>query len=256
MVKIGGIKIFADGAISARTAAVAEPYLDRPDYRGELAINREELHRIIMEGYPRGHRFCVHANGETAINMVLDTIGKAQEKYPRRDPRNRIIHCTVVTPEVIARIKLLGVLPTIFGPYAYYHGDKILPAFGAERLERMFAARSFIDAGIKVAAHSDHPASPYPPLMGIHSLVNRKSANGQPIGASQKISVMEALKLYTINAAYHTFEEDILGSIEIGKLADMVVLGKDILTVPPETIIDIPIDMTIVDGRIVYQRKA
>lgn len=256
MLKIGGIKIFADGAISARTAAVAEPYLDRPDYRGELAITREKLHRIIMKGYPRGYRFCVHANGERAINMVLDTIEEAQEKYPRRDPRNRIIHCTVVTQEIIGRIKRLGVLPTIFGPYAYYHGDKILPAFGAERLERMFAARSFIDAGIKVAAHSDHPASPYPPLMGIHALVNRKSASGQPIGTSQKISVMEALKLYTINAAYHTFEEDILGSIETGKLADMVVLGKDILTVPPETIMDIPVDMTIVDGRIVYQREA
>jgi len=131
-----------------------------------------------------------------------------------------------------------------------------LPAFGAERLERMFAARSFLDAGIKVAAHSDHSASPYPPLMGIHALVNRKSAGGQPIGMSQKISVMEALKLYTINAAYHTFEEDVLGSIEPGKFADMVVLGKDILTVPTETIIDIPIDMTIVDGKIVYQREA
>ncbi len=256
MVKIGGIKIVADGAISARTAAVAEPYLHRPNYYGELAITKEELHRIIMEGYPKGYRFCVHANGERAINMFLDVIEEAQEKYPRKDPRNRDIHCTVVTPEIIARIKRLGVLPTIFGPYVYYHGDKILPAFGAERLERMFAARSFLDAGIKVTAHSDNTAGPYPPLMAIHGLVNRKSANGQPIGMSQKISVMEALKLYTINAAYHTFEEDISGSIEPGKFADMVVLGKDILTVPTETIIDIPIDMTIVDGKIVYQREA
>ena len=255
MLKIGGIKIVADGAVSARTAAVAEPYLHRTDYYGELAITREELHRIIMEGYPKGYRFCVHVNGERAINMFLDVIEEAQEKFPRQDPRDRAIHCTVVTPEIIARIKKLGVLPTIFGPYPYYHGDKILPAFGAERLERMFAARSFLDAGIKVAAHSDNSASPYPPLMGIHSLVNRKTANGQPIGISQKISVIEALKLYTINAAYHTFEEDVLGSIESGKLADMVVLGQDILTVPTETIIDIPVDMTIVGGKIIYQRE-
>jgi hypothetical protein len=89
--------------------------------------------------------------------------------------------------------------------------------------------------------------------MGIHALVNRKSAKGQAIGQSQKITVMEALKLYTINAAYHSFEEDAMGSIEPGKYADMVVLGRDILTVPTETIIDIPIDMTIVGGRIVYQ---
>jgi hypothetical protein len=153
-------------------------------------------------------------------------------------------------------MKRLGVLPTIFGPYPYYHGDKIMPAFGAERLERMFAARSFLDAGIKVSAHSDHIASPYPPLMGIHALVNRKSAKGVPIGASQKISVMEAIKLYTVNAAYQSFEEDVMGSIEPGKFADMVVLGKDILTVPTETIIDIPVDITIVGGKVAYERNA
>jgi hypothetical protein len=256
MLKICAVKITADGAISARTAAVADPYLHRPNYYGELAITREELHRIIMEGYPQGYRFAIHANGERAINMTLDVLEEAQEKWPRKDPRNKIIHCTVVTKEIIARMKRLGILPTIFGPYAYYHGDKIMPAFGAERLERMFAARSFLDAGIKVSAHSDHTASPYPPLMGIHALVNRRTAKGLPIGVSQKISVMEALKLYTINAAYQSFEEDVLGSIEPGKLADVTVLGKDILTVPPETIMDIPIDMTIVGGKIVYQRKA
>jgi hypothetical protein len=156
---------------------------------------------------------------------------------------------------LLRRIKELGILPTIFGFYPYYHGDKILPAFGAERLERMFAARWFLDAGIKVGAHSDYNCSPYQPIWGIHSLVNRKTANGLPIGQSQKISVMEALKLYTTNGAYHSFEEDIMGSIEPGKYADVVVLAKDILTVPTETIIDIPIDMTIVGGKIAYQRE-
>lgn len=256
MLRICAVKIVADGAISARTAAVAETYLHRPNYFGELAITKEVLRDIIMSGYPKGYRFAVHANGERAINMFLDIIEEAQAKYPRKDPRNRIIHCTVVDSDIVARIKRLEVLPTIFGPYAYYHGDKILPAFGAKRLERMFTARSFLDAGIKVSAHSDHHASPYPPLMGIHALVNRKTTRGLPIGQSQRISVMEALKLYTINAAYHTFEEDVMGSIEHGKYADMVILGKDILTVPTETIISIPIDMTIVDGRITYHRAA
>ncbi|MFC2041013.1 amidohydrolase [Chloroflexota bacterium] len=252
MLKIGGIKIVGDGAISARTAAVAEPYLHRPDYYGELAITKEELRQIIMEGYPKGYRFCVHVNGERAINMFLDAIEEAQEKFARQDPRNRAIHCTIVTPEIISRIKKLGVLPTIFGPYPYYHGDKLIPAFGAERLERMFAARSFLDAEIKVSAHSDHNAAPYPPLMGIHALVNRKSVNGQPVGMSQKISVMEALELYTINAAYHTFEEDVLGSIEVGKLADIVVLDEDLTKVDPERIKDIPVRATMVGGEFVY----
>jgi len=255
MLKVCAVKITADGAISARTAAVAEPYLHRPNYYGELAITKEELRNIVMEGYPQGYRFAIHANGERAINMALDVLEEAQEKYPRRDARNKIIHCTVVTPEIVSRMKKLGILPTIFGPYPYYHGDKIMPAFGADRLERMFAARSFLDAGIRVSAHSDHTASPYPPLMGIHALVNRRTAKGLPIGTSQKISVMEAIKLYTINAAYQGFEDDLSGSIEPGKFADMTVLGGDILTARPETIKDIPIDMTIVSGTAVYQKK-
>ncbi len=254
MLKICATKIVTDGAISARTAAVAEPYLHRPDYYGELAINKEELRRIIMQGYSRGYRFAVHANGERAIEMFLDVIEQAQEEYPRKDPRNRIIHCTVVTPKIIARVRKLGLLPTIFGPYPYFHGEKILDGFGSERLERMFAARSFLDAGLKVSAHSDHPAAPYSPLMGIHALVNRRTAKGRPIGRSQRITVMEALKLYTIYAAYHTFEERVMGSIEHGKYADMVVMGNDILTVRSEEIINIPVDVTIVGGRIVFQR--
>ncbi len=254
--KISGLKAMFDGAISARTAAVSEPYLHRDDFYGVLATTREKARKEILEAYAAGYRISAHANGDRAIDMYLDIMEEAQEKYPREDPRNRDIHCTVVNPEIVARCKKLGVLPTIFGPYVYYHGDKILPAFGEERLEWMFAARSFLDAGMKIAAHSDHSAGPMPPLMGIHALVNRKSKAGKPVGMSQKISVTEALKLYTINAAYQSFDEDKLGSIEVGKLADMVVLGEDILTVPAETIIDIPVDMTIVGGGVVYTREA
>ncbi len=255
-VRLCGLKAFFDGAISARTAAVSEPYLNRPDFYGVMATTREEMRETILEAYGVGYRISAHANGDRAIEMYLDIIGEAQEKYPRDDPRNRDIHCTVVNPELVRRIKELDILPTIFGAYPYYHGDKILPAFGSRRLEWMFAARSFLDAGVKVAAHSDHSASPFPPLMGIHALVNRRTAKGVPVGESQKISVMEAIRLYTINAAYHSFDEEVMGSIEVGKYADFVVLGEDILTVPPETIIDIPVDMTIVGGKIVHERGA
>jgi predicted amidohydrolase YtcJ len=178
-----------------------------------------------------------------------------QTRYPRENPRNRDIHCTVITQELVERIRKVGILPTIFGPYPYYHGDKILPAFGEKRMNRMFAARTFLDAGVKIAAHSDHPCAPLSPFMAIHALVNRTTKSGLPIGESQKISVMEALKLYTLNAAYQQFDEDILGSIEEGKLADMVVLGKDILTVPSEEIISIPVDITIINGKIAYTRE-
>jgi predicted amidohydrolase YtcJ len=253
--RICGLKFFFDGAISARTAAVTEEYLNKPGFYGVMATTREIATETIMEAYEAGYRISAHANGDRAIAMYLDIMEEAQARYPREDPRNRDIHCTVITPELVERIKELGILPTIFGPYVYYHGDKLLPAFGEERLERMFAARSFLDAGVKIAAHSDHPCAPYPPMMALHGLVNRTTKAGKPIGRSQKVSVMEALKLYTINAAYQQLDEDRLGSIEVGKLADMVVLGGDILTVPTEQIIDTSIDMTIVDGRIVYLRE-
>lgn len=253
-VRICGVKFFFDGAISARTAAVSEPYLNKPDFYGVFGTTEEIARSTLTDAYEKGYRLSAHANGDRAIDMYLDIIEDLQTKYPRKDPRNRDIHCTVVNPRIIDRIKKLGVLPTIFGPYAYYHGDKLIPSFGEQRLEWMFAARSFLDAGVTIAAHSDHPCAPYAPLMAIHSLVNRKSKTGKPIGPSQQISVIEALKLYTINAAYHQFDEDKLGSLELGKLADFVVLSDDILSIPIENIIDVKVDMTIIDGRVVYRR--
>jgi predicted amidohydrolase YtcJ len=250
--KIVGVKVTTDGAISGRTAALRSPYLHKPDYYGELMMPREEIIEVMDKIHSKGLRASVHANGDQAIVNFLDAVQIALEKHPRKDHRHRDIHCSVVDAEIIERIKKLGILPTIFGAYPYYHGDKILPAFGEERAEWMFPARSMLDAGIKVAAHSDHSASPYPPLMGIHSLVNRKTKKGRLYGTTQRISIIEALKLYTINAAYQMFDEEILGSIEPGKFADMVVLGRDILTIPSEDIIDVPIDMTIVGGKIVY----
>ncbi|MHA2048728.1 MAG: amidohydrolase [Promethearchaeota archaeon] len=254
-VRICGIKFFFDGAISARTAAVSEPYLDKPDFFGVMATTKEKATELLTKAYQKGFRISAHANGDRAIKIYLDIIEVLQKKYPRLDSRNRDIHCSVINEDLIKKIKELDVLPTIFGAYAYYHGDKLIPSFGIDRLENMFAARSFLDAGILVSAHSDHPCSPFPPLMAIHSLVNRKTKAGKLIGRSQQISVIEALKLYTINAAYHSFDENILGSIEPNKLADFVILEEDILTVPSERIRNIPINMTIIEGKIIYQRQ-
>ena len=253
-VRICGIKFFFDGAVSARTAAVSEPYLDKPNFYGVMSTTKEIATELLTKAYKKGYRISAHANGDRAIKLYLDILEDLQKKFPRKDARNRDIHCSVINETLVKRIKDLKVLPTIFGAYPYYHGDKLIPAFGTERLENMFAARSFLDAGIMVAAHSDHPCSPFPPLMAIHALVNRKTKAGKTIGINQKISVLEALKLYTINAAYHSFDEDLLGSIEPNKLADFVVLEEDILTIPPERIKDISVFMTIIEGNIIYQK--
>jgi hypothetical protein len=254
-VKITGMKFFMDGAISARTAYVSEPYLNQPGFYGVLATTKETATKMLTDAYARGLRLIVHANGDAAINMYLDILENLQKKYPRSDPRNVDIHCSVVSPQIVDRIKRLGVVPTIFGAYAYYHGDKLIPAFGEKRLEWMFAAKSFLDAGIKVSGHSDYSASPFAPMMAMHALVNRVTSGGKPIGRSQKIPVMDALRMYTINAAYESFDDRILGSLELGKFGDMVVLGKDLLTEPPETILNTPVDMTIVGGKVVFERK-
>ena len=253
--RICGIKFFFDGAVSARTAAVSEPYLDKPDFYGVMSTTKKIATALLTKAYKKGFRISAHANGDRAIKLYLDILEDLQKNYPRKDSRNRDIHCSVINKALVKRIKELKVLPTIFGAYPYYHGDKLIPSFGIERLENMFAARSFIDAGVMVAAHSDHPCSPFPPLIAIHALVNRKTKAGKDIGKSQKISIIEALKLYTINAAYHSFDENLLGSIEPNKLADFVVLGEDILKVPPERIKDIPVLMTIIDGNIIYQKQ-
>jgi hypothetical protein len=255
MLRFCGLKFFFDGAISARTAAVTEPYCDKPGFYGVMSTTREIAEDLLEKAYAAGYRVSCHANGDRAIAMYLDIMEKLQAKYPREDPRNRDIHCTVITKELVAKIKRLGILPTIFGPYPYYHGDKLLVPFGEERLERMFAARTFLDEGVKLAAHSDHPCAPFPPLMAIHALVNRTTKAGKPIGRTQRITTMEALRLYTINSAYQSFDEDRLGSIEVGKFADFVILSRDILTIPTEEIKDITVDATIVGGKIVYERK-
>lgn len=251
--RICGIKYFFDGAISGRTAALNEPYSNNPEFYGVMATNEEVANKELEDAYKKGFRISAHANGDKAIDLFLDIMEKLQKKYPRKDPRNRDIHCSVVNPEIIEKIKRLDILPSIFGPYAYYHGDKILPAFGIERAEYMFAAKSFLDKKIIVAAHSDHPCSPIAPLMGIHALVNRKTTSGQYFGKSQRISTLDALRLYTINAAYHSFDENKLGSLEVGKYMDLVVLDDNILNIDPEKIIDIEILMTVVDGNIVYK---
>jgi len=182
---------------------------------------------------------------------VLTAYEKAQAAHPRPDPRHRIEHCTLINPDLLRRMNALGCIATPFCTYVYHHGEK-MPFFGEERLEWMFAQRSFIDYGVVSTGATDYPPGPFEPLLGIQSCVTRTDSQGKVWGPSQRVSVPEALKLYTINGAYASFEENIKGSIEVGKLADLVVLEADPTKVDPFVIKDIQVERTILGGDTVF----
>ena len=250
--RIGGIKMVSDGAIATRTAYLSKPYVGSDEDFGILAMTPEETESEVMTMHRAGFQVCIHANGDLAIDIVLTAYEKAQAAYPREDARHRIEHCTLVNAELLGRMKALGVVATPFCTYVYYHGEK-MPFYGEDRIEWMFAQRSFMDYGVVATGATDYPPGPFEPLLGIQSCVTRTDSSGNVWGPSQRISVEEALTVYTINGAYASFEEDRKGSIEAGKLADLVVLGADPTRVDPMTIKDIPVERTVVGGETVYE---
>jgi predicted amidohydrolase YtcJ len=249
-----GIKLITDGAIAGRTAALRNAYTNDPDDHGILVFeSQDELNQVVSRIHRLGYQACIHANGDIAIDMALDAIEKAQSQVPRPEVRHRIEHCTVINSNILKRMRDLNVMAIPFGSYLWQHGEKILPYYGEKRAQMMFGHKSFLDAGVKVAGSSDHPAGLLPPLLGIQTMVTRKTSSGEVIGSNQRISLEEAFKMYTVYAAYATYEEDIKGSLAVGKLADFVVLAEDPWKVDAEEISEIEIDMTILGGRIVYE---
>ena len=251
MLRIGGIKMVADGAIATRTAYLSQPYEGSMCDHGILAMEQDEIEHQVMDMHRAGFQVCIHANGDLTIDMVLSAYEKAQKAHPRSDTRHRIEHCTLVNPELLARMKAMGVVATPFCTYVYHHGEK-MRYYGEQRLEWMFAQRSFIDSGVVSTGATDYPPGPFEPLLGIQSCVTRTDSTGKEWGINQRVSIEEALRLYTLNGAYASFEENIKGSIEIGKLADLVVLGSDPTRIDPMGIKDIEVERTIVGGETVY----
>ena len=225
-VKVGAMKATHDGSISERTARLAEPYVGRPDDRGIIVADVEKLYGLARKAHAAGWQVGIHANGDEAIGNVLGIYERLMKELPRRDPRFRIEHCTVVNDALVARMKALGVIPTPFSAYVYFHGEK-MREYGAARLERMFAMRSFLDAGVKATFGSDYPPGPFEPMMALQSMVTRTALDGTVWGARQRITVDEAIRAGTVHGAHASFEENVKGSITEGKLADLVVLARD-----------------------------
>lgn len=251
--RLGTIKFFHGNSLSGRTCWLYEPYnminpkTDKKDYYGiPPGRSQQELDKLVWEIHEAGFQIACHSNGDREIDMVLDAVEKALRKLPRADHRHRIEHCSVVNQKILDRVKKLGVVLALHS-YVYEHGDK-MEDYGSKRWSMMHANRSALEMGIPVAGNSDSPVSAADPLLRIQSMVTRKTAEGKVYGPEQKVSVEAAIRIWTMGGAYASFEENIKGSIEVGKLADFVVLSRDPTEVPPDTIKDIEVEKTYVGG--------
>lgn len=252
MLRIGAVKFAADGSASERTMSRSTPYAGRPDDFGILTMSQEEIDVAVDDAVAHDFRIGIHANGDVAIERVLNTYERVLKDWKGENPRFRIEHCSLVTESILKRIKKAGVIPAPFYTYAYYHGKK-WPEYGEEMMDSMFAHRSFLDHGIPVAPASDFTPGPFEPMMAIQSMVTRKDADGRIWGPSQRISVTEAMQICTMNGAYASFEESIKGSLTPGKLADIAVLEKDPHAVDPDDIVNIPVLRTILGGKTTFE---
>jgi predicted amidohydrolase YtcJ len=250
-VRVGGVKFGADGSASGRTMAMSTAYEGRPDDFGILTMTQEEIHEVVEDAHRHDFQVGIHANGDVAIDMVLNAYERVQRLWPRPDPRHRLEHCSLVNPELLRRIKESGSIPTPFWTYAHYHGNK-WGEYGEEKMRWMFAHRSFLDYGIPVPGASDYVPGPYEPMMALQSMVTRRDMAGRVWGPNQAVTVDEALRIGTLHGAHASFEEDLKGSVTPGKLADFVMLGSDPHDVDPEGIKEIEIVRTVVGGRTMY----
>jgi predicted amidohydrolase YtcJ len=253
-VRYGAIKSFHGNSLSGQTAWLYEPYANRADYFGLApARSRADLEALVLRIHKAGLQSCIHSNGDREIDAVLDAYEAALKAAPRPSHRHRIEHCSVVNPAILKRIKALEL---VIAPhsYVYEHGDK-MENFGPARWDWMLANRSLIDQGTVVAGNSDYPISAAVPLLRIHDMVNRTSAEGKVYGPKQRCTVEQALRAFTLGSAYAEFAEQHKGSVEAGKLADFVVLDRDPRKVDPKAIKDIAVLRTVVDGQTVFERR-
>jgi len=242
-----------DGSLSERTMAMRQSYIGMPaDYHGNLTESQEDLNKWCERVHRAHIQLNCHANGDIAIDRTLTAYERALKLYPRANARPKITHCSQVNPDLIKRMKALDVVPSMFSTYPYYNSDKF-HFYGQETMQHMIAFRTLLDAGIKPAAGSDFGPGPFAPLMAIQAMVTRSGWNGETWGASQKITLDEAIRVNSYNGAYNSREEKDKGSIATGKLADFVMLAEDLHTIDPSKIKDVKIVQTVVGGQVMYQ---
>jgi hypothetical protein len=246
--RIGGC-ILLDGDVGPHTAALSEPYADDPSCYGTLYYTQEEVNAFVLEAHKAGLQVAMHAVGDGAVEQALDAYSAALAAHPREDHRHRIEHCQIIREEQIERARQMGVALGIQPPFNHYWPHTTYySSLGEERALKVDPVHSLMRPGLLIAGGSDSTVTPLGPLIGVHAAVNHSNP-------AERIDVSEALALYTINAARIGLEEQDKGSLEVGKLGDMVVLSGNPFGVERAHIKDIPVDMTIVGGQISYERS-
>jgi predicted amidohydrolase YtcJ len=246
--RLGPMKIFTDGSLVGRTAAMSAPFEGDPGNSGYLQADADQLTEMIIEAHRAGWRVAAHAIGDRAIDLALDAFADAADQYPRARPRHRIEHFAAARPDQVARAAKLGVIAVGQGRFASELGDGMLAAVGPGRAAWLYRQRSLLDAGLVLPGSSDRPVASGAPLLGIHDMVNRRTASGAPFNAAEAITPAEALRAYTWGSAYASKQERAKGSITPGKLADFTVLSEDPTAVAPDRIAGLEVLATFIDG--------
>ena len=258
LVRVGMVKMFADGSLGSQTASMLKPYEGDPENRGILIMSIEEMRKVVATASTHGLGVAVHAIGDRAIRMTLDVIEDVSETEAGRIILWRIEHTQHVNPRDLKRYRQLGVIASVQPSHIALDMDIAEKHLG-RRSREAYPLRSLLDNGVTLAFGSDSPVMPMNPLLGIYTAVTRKRVKGYPSGGwypEERISVDEAVRAYTLDAAYASGEEEIKGSIEPEKLADLVVLSRNIFEVSEEAIVDARVEMTVFDGDIVYEADA
>jgi hypothetical protein len=250
--KLGAFKVMTDGSSSGPTAATREPYTSNCQDCGILYWEQEELDELLARAHRLGFQCTVHAVGDRAIEQTLNAMARAQRETPRSGLRHRIEHCGICPPDLQARVHGQRIVPIMQPAFFWEFGDGYIRNYGQQRADTMFPARSLVARGVPVAGSSDAPVTRQAPLFGIEQALTRATMDGQVCGGDERVDLTTAIRMHTINGAFASFEEDLKGSLEPGKLADLVVLAEDLARVPVKEIRQVPVAMTVTGGRVVY----
>lgn len=250
--KPGPIKVFADGGFTGPAAYTLEPYVNQGEYRGYLNMEESELVALLNEVHDAGYQMGIHTIGDAAIVLVVNTLADALERNPRADHRHYLNHFSMRPPELTMELMAEHEIHITQQPnFTYTLEGRYAENLDGWRLQHNNPIRSPMDHGITVAISSD--ILPIGPMVGIYAAVTRKGMTGTVYGPDEAITMAEAIRAYTLLGAYLNFEEDVKGSLEPGKYADMIVLSDDLMTIDPERIMDVEVEKTWVAGELVYE---